>query len=254
MSGHSTPGTFRVRLVSGVLKIGALGAVALVFAGAWAGSAAGDGTAGVRPISSETTRPQPQSQRSPDQRRMISPMGSAGGASPGYYQRNMSWTGPDLGYAPVLPPSVPYVVYVEQPYYQRQPEPPPVVVVNNVTVNTPPPVVERVVERIVERESPPARAEEPAAPRAPKPTAPQPVVFAIQPTDALVKLDGRKLGTAAELGSLADPFELKPGVYILQVEHPTYKSQRLVFGVSAELVRVEVDLTSDDASLRARVR
>ena len=71
----------------------------------------------------------------PDQRRMISPMGSAGGASPGYYQRNMSWTGPDLGYVPVLPPSVPYVVYVEQPYYQRQPEPPPVVVVN--TVQTP---------------------------------------------------------------------------------------------------------------------
>ena len=253
MSGHFTPGTFRVRLVSGVLKIGALGAATLVFAGAWAGNAAGDGTAGVRPMSSETTRPQPQSQRSPDQRRMISPMGSAGGASPGYYQRNMSWTGPELLYGPVLPPSVPYVVYVEQPYYQRQPEPPPVVVVNNVTVNPPPPVVERVVERIVERESP-ARAEEPAAPRAPKPTAPQPVVFSIQPTDALVKLDGRKLGTAAELGSLADPFELKPGVYILQVEHPTYKSQRLVFGVSAELVRVEVDLTSDDASLRARVR
>lgn len=252
MSGHATLGTLAGRLVSGVLKCGALGATLVALGGAT------QSLADERPLSSRSTprQQQPQQQQpQPDNRRLISPMGSAGGVSPGYYQRNLSWNGPEFVYGPTLPHAVPYVVYVEQPLFQplRAPEPPPqVVVVNQVTVNTPPPV-ERVIERIVERERP-TQASEPETPRAPRPTAPQRVVFEIQPTDALVKLDGRKLGTAAELGSLVDPLELKPGVYILQVEHPTYKSQRLVFGVSAELVRVEVDLTTEDASLRARVR
>jgi hypothetical protein len=190
----------------------------------------------------------------PDNRRLISPMGSAAGVTPGYYQRNMGWNGPPLEYAPVLTPAIPFVMYVGQPLFP--PEPQSVTVINNVTVNTPPPVVERVVVREEpppRRQAPPPRVE-PEPPPAPKPTAPQPVVFQIVPKDAQVKLDGRKLGTAAELGSREAPFELEPGVYILQVEHPTYKSQRLVFGVSAERVRVDVDLTAEDASLRARVR
>jgi hypothetical protein len=38
------------------------------------------------------------------------------------------------------------------------------------------------------------------------------------------------------------------------VDHPDYRTQRLVFGVSVERVRVEVDLASEDPSSRARVR
>jgi hypothetical protein len=143
-------------------------------------------------------------------------------------------------------------MYVGQPIYSPPPAPEAerVVVVNNVTVNPPP-----VVERIVVREAPaPREKPEPEPPRAPKPTAPQRVLFEIQPADAHIKLDGRTLGTAAEIRSREEPFQLAPGVYILQVEHPKFKAQRLVFGVSAELVRVEVDLTSEEPSLRARVR
>lgn len=197
-------------------------------------------------------RVQPQLQYPADNRRLVSPMGSAAGLPPGYYQSHLGYNGPPLEYAPILAPALPYVYYVNQPLFEppRAPEPQPVVVVNQITVNSPPPPPP--VERVVYRERAP-RAE-PEAPRAPKPTTPQQVFFEISPADAQVKLDGRKLGTAADLGAREEPYELRPGVYILQVEHPTYKSQRLVFGVSEELVRVEVDLTSDEPSSRARVR
>lgn len=204
-------------------------------------------------LRSHSTRPplRPAPQITESHRRLVSPMGSATGTPPGHYQRHLGWNGPPLDYAPGLP-VVPYVMYVGQPLFPAPaPEPAPVVVYNQVTVNTPPPVVERVVVR---EEPAPHRRAEPEPPRAPKPTAPQKVVFEILPADAQIRLDGRKLGSAAELGSRTEPFQLTPGVYILQVEHPTYKSQRLVFGVSAELVRVEVDLTSEEPSLRARVR
>jgi hypothetical protein len=237
MSRPAARVAYRGRLVAGVLLLGAVGF------GAAPAAAGGD----VR-IESSTFRPPHRraAQAPPDNRRMISPMGSAGGVAPGYYQRNLGWNGPPLEYAPALP----FVLY-GQPLFP--PEPQPVTVINNVTVNTPPPVVERVVVR----EDPPPRPAyrpEPEEPRAPRPTAPQPVLFQILPTDAQVKLDGRRLGSGAELGSRQEPVELEPGVYILQVDHPVYKSQRLVFGVSADQVRVDVDLTSEDPSLRVRVR
>lgn len=241
-SGPATRFALRGGLVAGALLLGAAGFGALPAAGE-----------NVRVESSSYRPPHRRAAEAPpDNRRQISPMGSASGVAPGYYQRNMGWNGAPLEYAPGLGPAVPFVMYVGQPLFPPEPQPP-VTVINNVTVNTPPPVVERVVVR---EEPPPRHAPrpEPEEPRAPRPTAPQQVVFQIVPTDAQVKLDGRKLGTGGELGSREEPVELAPGVYILQVEHPVYKSQRLVFGVSAELVRVDVDLTAEDASLRARVR
>lgn len=242
-SGPATRIALRGRLVAGALLLGAAGFGAIPVAG--------------EDVRLQSTSYRPPHRRAveappPANRRLVSPMGSASGVAPGYYQRNMGWNGPQLEYAPGLVPAVPYVVYVGQPLFP--PEPQPVTVINNVTVNTPPPVVERVVVR---EEPPPRQAApraEPEEPRAPRPTAPQKVLFQIMPVDAQVKLDGRKLGSGAELGSREAPVELVPGVYILQVEHPVYKSQRLVFGVSAELVRVDIDLTAEDASLRARVR
>ena len=252
MPGKATRGIFRGSILSGALSIGALLAMPLGLAGpAW-----GDDVY----IQSETTRVpyrnnatnRPTETRRPDNSRHISPMGSATGAPPGYYQGLLGYNGPQLEYVPTLPPAVPIVYYVTEPIYQAPPPPEKqVVVVNQVTVNTPPPVIERIVERV--REAPAPRPE-PEAPRAPKPTAPQPVLFEILPADAQVKLDGRAIGSAAELGGRQEPLQLSPGVYILQVDRQGYKSQRLVFGVSAELVRVEVDLTSEEPSLRARVR
>lgn len=243
MPGTAARRTFRSRISSAVLCAGVLGA------GLANPVAAQQDTT----IRSHSTRPpvRPQQQISEGHRRLVSPMGSATGTPPGHYQQHLGWNGPPLEYPPVLTPALPFVMYVGQPLFPAPaPEPAPVVVYNQVTVNNPPPV-----ERVVVREEPAPRPRvEPELPRAPKPTAPQKVVFEIQPSDAQVKLDGRKLGTGAELGARSEPFQLTPGVYILQVEHPTYKSQRLVFGVSAELVRVEVDLTSEEPSLRARVR
>lgn len=242
MPGTAARRTFRSGILSAVLCAGALAATMAPFP-----AEAQDSR-----VRSQATRPplRPSSQITPSHQRLVSPMGSATGTPPGHYQRHLGWSGPALDYAPVLP-TVPYVMYVGQPLLPAvAPEPQPVVVYNQVTVNTPPPVVERVVVR----EDAPRQRAEPEPPPRPKPTAPQNVHFDISPSDAQVKLDGRKLGTGAELLSRSEPLKLTPGVYILQVEHPTYKSQRLVFGVSAELVRVEVDLTSEEPTLRARVR
>jgi len=69
-----------------------------------------------------------------------------------------------------------------------------------------------------------------------------------------VTLRARVEGTALELTS-GDPFALPPGVYVLEVTHPDFQSQRLVFGVDAEdSVHVVVDLTTDRPNRRTRVR
>lgn len=257
MPGTATRGHFRGRLLSAVLGVAAFGAGALavgaVFAEDGGGGRShsrhgGGGGGGSRMPDWSAPQWHPQQQ---DNRRLVSPMGSAANVPSGYYQQNLGWNGPPMEYGPIVIPSLPYVT-LGQPLY-TPPEPPKVVVVNQVTVNNPPPVVieqpryER--PRYEERQQP----AEPVAPPVPRPTAPQKVVFDISPADALVKLDGKKLGTAADLGSPGEPLQLSPGVYILQVDHPSYKTQRLVFGVSAERVRVEVDLAADDPSGRARV-
>ncbi len=254
MAGTATRGTQRSRLwsVLGVIAfLLAASAVAAEDGGHHGGGRGRHGGGGSRTPDWNDAKWYPQQQ---DNRRLISPMGSAANLPPGYYQQNMGWSGPPLEPGPVIYPA-PLVMYVGQPLFPTpQPEPqPPVVVVNQVTVNTPPPAPpEPAYERPRAEER--QRPAEPATPPAPKPTAPQKVFFDISPGDALVKLDGKKLGTAADLAAIVDPLQLSPGVYILQVEHPSYRTQRLVFGVSAELVRVEIDLASDDPSSRARVR
>lgn len=252
MPGTATRGRVRGRLAAAVLGVALLGAAGAAFGEDGGRSGRGGhhgGGGGSRTPNWSDPKWYPQQQ---DNRRLISPMGSAANVPSGYYQQNMGWNGPPLEYGPLVIPSVPYVTF-GQPLYTPPPEPTKVVVVNQVTVNTPPPVVVEQPRYERPRYEEPQRPAEPAAPPAPKPTAPQKVVFDISPGDALVKLDGRKLGTAADLGAPGEPLQLSPGVYILQVDHPSYKTQRLVFGVSAERVRVEVDLAADDPAGRARV-
>ncbi|MEM1183083.1 MAG: hypothetical protein AAGM22_32370, partial [Acidobacteriota bacterium] len=91
---------------------------------------------------------------------------------------------------------------------------------------------------------------EPEAPQRPRSTAPQPITIRIQPGDAQVFLDDEPLGAAASLSAI----DLRPGVYVLEVEHPELGGQRLVFGVDDEPLSVAVDLLADRPSRRSRVK
>lgn len=148
-------------------------------------------------------------------------------------------------------PVVPYPGYVlyQAPvqYVEPEPEPPPPAQVTQVYVVQPPPA--------------PAAAPAPA-PAAPPPAAPAPpaskepglVDFSVQPEDAKVYLDDRFLGDGRKLAEQG-PLKLPPGVYVLEVEHPRYESQRLIFDVTAdETTRVAIDLTSERGRRRSRVR
>lgn len=106
-----------------------------------------------------------------------------------------------------------------------------------------------------------------AAPPAPTVTAPQlppvpalpkqasTVNFAIQPADAEVYLDDDHLGSGASLSASSEGLTLGPGVHVLQVTHPDFKTQRLVFGVgSGDPMEVIVDLAADTPQRRSRIR
>jgi hypothetical protein len=105
---------------------------------------------------------------------------------------------------------------------------------------------------------PPAPAPAPQEPALPPPAAPEPlptepvaVELVIRPADAEVYLDDRWLGTGSDLTT---PRMLRPGVYVLAVEHPDYGSQRLVFGVGGQgPLRAVMDLTAQRPGRRARV-
>ena len=95
----------------------------------------------------------------------------------------------------------------------------------------------------------------PPPPPPPRSTEPGEVRFTIQPPDAEVFLDDDYLGTGAELAALADAQLYPPGVHVLEVTHPEYTSQRLVFGVSGnDPTHVLIDLSIDRVGRRSRIR
>ena len=101
---------------------------------------------------------------------------------------------------------------------------------------------------------PAPRADSLEPPRRPRPEVPQAVVFQVVPADATVLLDDEPLGSAAEVMSRS-PLILDPGVYVLEVFHPDFPSQRLVFGVDGrEGFTVAVDLGADKPHRRTRVK
>ncbi len=102
--------------------------------------------------------------------------------------------------------------------------------------------------------APPAPAP-PAAPPKPRSTDPGEVKFSVLPADARVYLDDDFLGTGAELAALEQASMFPPGVHVLEVTHPDYRSQRLVFGVSdSDPAHVLIDLSIDRAGRRTRVK
>ena len=106
---------------------------------------------------------------------------------------------------------------------------------------------------------PPAPAPIPAAvpTPAPKPRSTEPgdVQFSVQPADAKIYLDDDYLGTGAELAEFGDGQPFPPGVHVLEVTHPDYRPQRLVFGVtSKDATHVLVDLAVDRVGRRSRIK
>ena len=76
----------------------------------------------------------------------------------------------------------------------------------------------------------------------------------VQPSDAVILLDDRRLGTAAELESFDHTLSLSPGVYVLEVTHDQYPTQRLMFDVQpGKPVIVEVNLEAEENRQRTRL-
>lgn len=131
---------------------------------------------------------------------------------------------------------------VQGPIYVVQPQPAPQVVHVPVPVEVPVPSTS----------VPPASAPAPTVEAPPRPTAPQDIRLRIHPADAQVYLDDEPLGDAA--AAITSLGSLDPGIYVLEVTHENYLSQRLVFGVTSSSVSITIDLTLDDARRRARVK
>lgn len=147
------------------------------------------------------------------------------------------------GIAPVQPvPVQPVYVYEPYPSYQEpapQQQPQPQIVIVQQPAPPPPPPV-----------APPP----PPPPRTPPPpvaTAPGNAVLSIQPADAEVYLNNISLGDSGRQG---EKLLLDAGVYVLEVEHPDYRPQRLIFSpVEHETIYIRVDLTEDRPNRRASV-
>ncbi|MCP4201132.1 MAG: hypothetical protein GY769_04280, partial [bacterium] len=131
-------------------------------------------------------------------------------------------------------------VYAEPPP-REAPAPPPIYIVT-------PPVIAAQPVSVAEPPAPPAPPE-------PRSTEPGQVKFSIQPSDSAVYLDDDYLGTGAELAALEEAPLFPPGVHVLEVDHPDYRPQRLVFGVNhRDPAHVLIDLTIDRVGRRTRVK
>lgn len=152
-------------------------------------------------------------------------------------------------------PGVPYVVpsYV---YFEPQQQPRERVIVVQQPAPQPPPqqpVVVVVPQPVLQPAGgvPVAPAPEPAAPAAPR--LPGTVRFAVEPADAIVYLNDRRIGTGADLKAAAAA-EVSAGVHVLEVSHPDHTSERLVFGVDSDaMLEVMVDLAATKPSRRSRL-
>ena len=110
---------------------------------------------------------------------------------------------------------------------------------------------------------PTLRIENPPPPTAPSPAGdanairetdngPGRVYVLVDPPAAEVYLDDDYLGTGETLGQA---MELTAGVHVLEVEHPDYPPEQLVFSLStADEILVEVDLEGDRRGHKSRIR
>ena len=162
-----------------------------------------------------------------------------------------------LNHAPVHPPHGPVVYVPISSYVPVQPQTQPVVVVQQ----PPPPPPQQPILVMVppqptpEVAPPPAPRPKPAAvPQPPaKPKEPGVLRFAIQPSDATVYLDDRRLGNGEELLD-ADPMSFAAGVHVLEVSHPDHPDERLVFGLgSAGDLHIAVDLLESKPTRRTQL-
>lgn len=145
---------------------------------------------------------------------------------------------------PVLPGfGEPYVVV------QEAPPPPPAPAPQVYIIQPPPPPAPA--------PPPPAEVYEPPPPPPPRPPVsnkPGDLALAVHPADTRILINDRFVGTGESLVAKGEPLVMKPGVYVLEAEHPDYKAQRLVFAVTPnDTVQVVIDLTSDRPGRRARV-
>jgi hypothetical protein len=77
----------------------------------------------------------------------------------------------------------------------------------------------------------------------------------VEPPDASVYLDDDPLGSGEDIARLEEPLSLSSGVHVIEVLHPAYRPQRLVFGVpAAGELRVEIDLDGDHRGRKALVK
>ncbi len=141
----------------------------------------------------------------------------------------------------------PQVVYVPVGYYPQQRQPDPVIVIQQ----APPPVQQ---QPVVVVEAPPAVIP-PPPPAPPRPTSNEPgaIRLLVEPADAEIVLDDRRLGLAGEVKGRQD-HSTRPGVHVLEVTHPEYRAERLVFAVDPEsTVQLVIDLRETRASRRTRI-
>ncbi len=225
------------------------------------------------------SRPAPR-QQPPS--RLLPPagLGSAANAPPGFYSRNLSVpeVGPSHRHGPVpVYVPYPYPVYVLPPELAVSPSQviaPSAQDVQRISapryaprgaarrVTAPPartqPVI--VIQQPAAAPQParipaPTRERAPSPPPEPRSREPAAVRFSIAPPEARVYLDDELLGTGAELNGRRLAMMLRPGVYVLEVAHPDYRLQRLVFGVQAEEpMEVAIDLTAERIGRRSRIR
>ncbi len=81
------------------------------------------------------------------------------------------------------------------------------------------------------------------------------VFLSVHPVNAAVYLDEDLLGTGESLAAGQEPLVLDSGVHVLEVVHPQFQTQRLVFGMpSAGRLLIEFDLEGDRRGRKARVR
>ena len=149
----------------------------------------------------------------------------------------------------VYPTYFPETFYPTAPVFS-EPEPPqaPAPVEPQIYIVTPPVAAAPPVQT--------AATTQPAQPiQPPRSTDPGEIRFSVLPADARVYLDDEFLGTGAELAALEEAQLYPPGVHVLEVTHPDYRSQRLVFGVSdSDPAHVLIDLSADRLSRRTRVK
>ncbi len=198
------------------------------------------------------TRPSPP--RQAPRSRLVSPGGlSAANVRPGFYSRfDAPRQHRGRGHRRAAPVYV-YPTFLPQTFYPSAPtfsEPAPreaPAAQPQIYVVTPPVVV-----------APPAPAPVPAVPAAPptpRSTEPGEVKFSVLPADARVYLDDDFLGTGDELAALEETPLFSPGVHVLEVTHPDYRPQRLVFGVrDTDPAHVMIDLSIDRIGRRTRIK